>query len=313
MRRTLITAYSSLELHRVAQCDTTMEAIKKLLDTPKKADVKASDPDQPATASSTGAVPTPCVGLLANQQTAGQGTGGRSWVSPAGNLYYTLAIPRDSIPMSHLPILPLLVGLSMRETMVEAVKLVGTPAPAGNKIAADLKLKWPNDVIWQGKKMAGTLITEHTSSSDATQSHLLIGIGMNILEAPTIADGGRPTGSLAMALTQATGEADSVALVKRLSEDDGKLLLEMAATVTTKIMTRLETAKTHPGFKDPKPSFIGEFDRLMDREIVLYKRLAGPTGGRGAKVLPIRLLEWGQLEVRHEDGTTEVLLSEYLY
>lgn len=103
--------------------------------------------------------------VLAEQQTAGRGRRGRSWVSPFGeNLYYSLALRVDG-GMRQLEGLSLVVGLAL----LRALHAMGV-AGAG--------LKWPNDLLVGGRKIAGILL--ELSGDPADVCHVVIGIGVNV-------------------------------------------------------------------------------------------------------------------------------------
>lgn len=103
--------------------------------------------------------------VLAEQQTAGRGRRGRQWISPfAENLYYSLALRMDA-GTRRLDGLSLLVGLAVVDTLRE----LGIPS-AG--------LKWPNDILVGGKKLAGVLL--EVTGDPANVCHVVIGIGINI-------------------------------------------------------------------------------------------------------------------------------------
>ena len=83
--------------------------------------------------------------VIADQQTQGRGRRGRSWHSPAArNLYASVGIVVD-LPASALGLVSLLVGTSCAETI----------AAAGFR---SVTLKWPNDILLQGRKLGGILI-----------------------------------------------------------------------------------------------------------------------------------------------------------
>jgi BirA family biotin operon repressor/biotin-[acetyl-CoA-carboxylase] ligase len=103
--------------------------------------------------------------LLAEHQTAGRGRRGRAWCSPFGaNLYFSLAWRFDSMP-PQLPALSLAVGVALAETLTD----LG---------AAGTGLKWPNDLLWHGRKLAGVLI-EHRGEA-AGPCRVVIGVGLNV-------------------------------------------------------------------------------------------------------------------------------------
>ena len=102
--------------------------------------------------------------LLAEAQTAGRGRRGRSWASPFGrNLAVSLGI-RIRRPLAEIGAVSLAVGVAVARTL----------AAAGVQGVA---LKWPNDVLAQGRKLCGILIE---LPSAAAAPRVVIGIGVNI-------------------------------------------------------------------------------------------------------------------------------------
>jgi BirA family transcriptional regulator, biotin operon repressor / biotin---[acetyl-CoA-carboxylase] ligase len=102
--------------------------------------------------------------IVAREQTAGRGRRGRGWVSSRGNLFATL-LTRAAAPAAAQ--LAFAAGLAVGETVA---------ACASN---AQMTLKWPNDVLLDGKKAAGILL--EALGEDA----LAIGIGINLAHHPT--------------------------------------------------------------------------------------------------------------------------------
>ena len=103
-----------------------------------------------------------CLALL---QSAGRGRRGKRWHSPQGaNLYWSqlLHVKGDK---QHLSGLSLVVGIRIAETLTA----LGLP---------DIKVKWPNDLYWQGKKFGGILL--ETVPIDADTLAVVIGVGINI-------------------------------------------------------------------------------------------------------------------------------------
>lgn len=97
--------------------------------------------------------------VLAARQTAGRGRGGNTWFSTAGCLTVTFVLPIEEHLSPHQ--LPLIAGLAVRQAAAEL---------AGNE---QIGLKWPNDLVYEGKKLAG-LLCERTHKAD------LIGLGLNV-------------------------------------------------------------------------------------------------------------------------------------
>ncbi len=102
---------------------------------------------------------------LAEYQTAGKGRRGRTWVSPfARNLYLSL-VWRFTQGAAALEGLSLVVGLAMADA-IEAVGIAG------------VKLKWPNDLLFESRKLAGILLEMQGDASGECQ--VVIGIGVNV-------------------------------------------------------------------------------------------------------------------------------------
>ncbi len=102
--------------------------------------------------------------VIAETQTRGRGRLGRAWLSPPyRNLYLSLVL-RPPLPPGEAPCLALVIGLATAET-------VGEWAPRA-------AVKWPNDVVVDGRKVAG-ILTE--MDADAEQVRFVIaGIGVNL-------------------------------------------------------------------------------------------------------------------------------------
>jgi BirA family transcriptional regulator, biotin operon repressor / biotin---[acetyl-CoA-carboxylase] ligase len=98
--------------------------------------------------------------VVAAEQTAGQGRFGRSWHSEAGSGLYMSQVLRLKICSDSLPLVTLALGLATAESIVNAAA-----------VAPDLR--WPNDVLLNGKKCAGILVQLHDGV-------LVAGIGINV-------------------------------------------------------------------------------------------------------------------------------------
>lgn len=118
---------------------------------------------------------------LANSQTAGRGRRGRQWQSPANSgIYLSVSRPFTN-SADRLQSLSLVTGLSVINAL------------AANLIP-ELLLKWPNDILFQGKKLAGILLELQQSES---QLNVVFGIGINVaLPERTIAEIDRPVTDL---------------------------------------------------------------------------------------------------------------------
>lgn len=118
--------------------------------------------------------------LSADVQTAGRGRRGRHWESPTGNLAATLLLVTD-LPPSEAAQISLVAGLA-------ACDAAQAFAPG-----ADARVKWPNDVLLDGKKVAGVLV-ESGRTADG-RLWLAVGVGLNLARGPDTAD--RPTTRIA--------------------------------------------------------------------------------------------------------------------
>ena len=122
--------------------------------------------------------------FAARQQTAGRGRRGRHWINPEGNLAATLLIIPESDPTSAAT-LGFVAGVSLNRALsailpggMVKIGLDGADSLAGGRIA----LKWPNDVLADGAKLAGILL-EASKLPDGRQA-VAIGIGVNVVAAP---------------------------------------------------------------------------------------------------------------------------------
>ncbi len=105
--------------------------------------------------------------VVADTQTAGRGRRGRSWESPAGeNLYFSLLL-RPEITPDKAPMLTLVMALATAQGIQ---KLTGQRAG----------IKWPNDLVIDGKKVCG-ILTEMRMEQNRID-HVVIGVGINVKE-----------------------------------------------------------------------------------------------------------------------------------
>lgn len=242
-------------------------------------------------------------GVVAASQTKGRGTGEKQWTSPPGNLYLTLAVPEELVPQHVIPVLPLLMGLVVRNALLRVCTLPrDSPMHScSNSMcqppSPDILLKWPNDVVWSSRKLCGMLI-EHNAS------HLLIGIGVNIKTAPDVADGGRETTSVAEILKGIKAGPTST--------ESGRILCPSTQEVAEAIWRELFDSiapSADEGKTIERKEIVERFSKAMDWSLTQYKRNQDRTPMKA-----VRLTEWGQLVARAIGGTEEeVLTTEYLF
>jgi len=117
--------------------------------------------------------------ITATAQTQGRGRRGRSWISPQGNLYASLLL-RDPSPFADAPQLAFVAALALRDAVALEAKA----------LAPQMKFKWPNDLLLDGRKCAGILIEgEATPEAGAGRFIVVIGIGVNCSSHPSAGDG----------------------------------------------------------------------------------------------------------------------------
>jgi len=108
--------------------------------------------------------------ITAARQTAGRGRRGKAWVSEPGNLYASLLLT-DAASAAHLPELCFVAALAVRDAICML-------APQS---ASHIKLKWPNDLLLDGAKLAGILIE---AESVGAKTSTAVGIGVNCAHHP---------------------------------------------------------------------------------------------------------------------------------
>jgi len=103
--------------------------------------------------------------VIAESQRAGRGRDGRPWESPRGKGLYMSAVLRPPLPLIDVPPMTLAIGIGI----CDAVRATGAHAT----------LKWPNDLLVDGKKLAGVLV--EAQSQGPKLEAVVIGIGINII------------------------------------------------------------------------------------------------------------------------------------
>lgn len=107
--------------------------------------------------------------VIAECQTGGKGRLGRKWISPSNKNLYLSLIVRPHIPPYAAPRLTLVTAVALSETL--------------NIFHADNhKIKWPNDILFNGKKLAG-ILTEMKADCDSID-FIIIGAGVNLNSTP---------------------------------------------------------------------------------------------------------------------------------
>jgi BirA family biotin operon repressor/biotin-[acetyl-CoA-carboxylase] ligase len=111
--------------------------------------------------------------VIAREQTRGRGRRGRVWTSPPGNLYAS-ALLIDPSPVAIAAQIGFVAGVALRNALDD----LGA--------STEVRLKWPNDLIWRGAKLAGLLV-EGLALADGRLA-CIVGIGVNCAYAPNDLD-----------------------------------------------------------------------------------------------------------------------------
>lgn len=122
--------------------------------------------------------------IVSTHQTKGRGRRGRQWQTAPGNLASSLLLVLD-LPPQHLATLGFVSSLALTDALlrvapdlVVATALDGASTPGTSRF----ELKWPNDVVAAGAKIAGIMLESEVLSSGRTA--LVVGIGVNVVSPP---------------------------------------------------------------------------------------------------------------------------------
>jgi len=106
------------------------------------------------------------VAAMAEEQIAGRGRYGRGWASPRRlGLYASIILEKEQLPPA-FTLLPLTAGVAVADAITTVAGLA-------------VELKWPNDLVWEGAKLAGIL-----AESYGEQGVVVLGIGLNVFQCP---------------------------------------------------------------------------------------------------------------------------------
>lgn len=136
--------------------------------------------------------------VIARHQTAGRGRRGRSWWDAPGQSLLLSVLLRPGRPAADAPQLSLVAGLAVSEALERAA-------------GVGAQLRWPNDVLVGGRKIAG-ILPEAASRADGTLLHVILGIGINVRQAAFPQSVGQPATSLRLA----TGRDHDPALLREM-------------------------------------------------------------------------------------------------
>ncbi|MGK9249960.1 biotin--[acetyl-CoA-carboxylase] ligase [Paenibacillus humicus] len=208
--------------------------------------------------------------VLAEQQLSGRGRMGRGWVSPYGKGLWMSLVLRPPLPVSSAPQLTLLTAVAL----CRALRL---------QTGLDIGIKWPNDLLHEGKKLSGILL--ESAAEDERIRHIVAGVGISV----NLAEGDYPDELLerAASLRIAAGRTFDRALIA------GAFLNEWES---------LYKVYLAEGFAPVKLLW----EALS---VSLHRKIAISTPQGVIQGTPIGLHESGALQVELEDGTITALFS----
>lgn len=209
--------------------------------------------------------------VTADEQTAGRGTKGRSWHSVRGKGLYVSVLVRPRVP--EISLLPLAAGLAARD----AVEISSGLAPA---------LRWPNDLVWEGRKLGGILC--ESAFWGNRPDYAILGTGLNVDQAEE--DFPADLRPAAVSIRAASGRSpDREALLSALLSETARRVAAVEEGHGAEIIRDFEArSEFRPG--DPVAVLVGEAAvrgeyRGLDAEGALL--LAGPGGVRSFSVAEI--------------------------
>lgn len=235
--------------HDLAQCEATLKRRGR----PARIVERTGSTNDDARAWAAEGAPHGAV-VIADAQDRGRGRHGRSWSTPPGESLAMSIVLRPHVAPSALPPLALVAGLAARTGIAR-------------RCGGDVLLKWPNDVVIEGRKIAGVLVEGAIGSMRV--EHVVVGVGVNVARTAF------PEDLIATSLALHRGELDRAALALDIldaldRELEGWLLAPLS------IGERLEP-----------------YDWLRGREVVLESGAAGVADGIAAD---------GRLRVRVGDA-----------
>jgi BirA family transcriptional regulator, biotin operon repressor / biotin---[acetyl-CoA-carboxylase] ligase len=207
--------------------------------------------------------------VLAEEQTAGRGRAGRSWHSERGTgLYFTLLL-RPKLAPAQAPLLTMLAGLSAHAAIQGQTGLVP-------------ELKWPNDLLLNGKKLGGILTEMHAEPSAVR--FVIVGIGINV--------------------NQEKFPPELAPMATSLRKESGKMNYRLELLV--RLLTQFET--DYNRFLRDGPEFVAECFQEVST-FAKGRRVRVETGSQSYTGTTAGLSPEGLLRVAQDNGTLVTVIA----
>src|ERR1700675_2065154 len=202
--------------------------------------------------------------VLAEEQTAGRGRSGHTWQSERATGVYATLLLRPRLAPVQAPLLTMMAGLSAHAAVQGVTGL-------------NVDLKWPNDLLINGKKVGGILTEMHAEPTQVR--FVIVGIGINVNQEKFPADlSGRST-----SLRMETGRPQSrlevlVQFLRQFERDYQQLLREGAKSVVRQFEATSSYARgKRVRVTNGKESFTGVTAGLEEEGLLRVKRDTGET------------------------------------
>jgi BirA family biotin operon repressor/biotin-[acetyl-CoA-carboxylase] ligase len=197
--------------------------------------------------------------IIAEEQTAGRGRAGHSWHSERATGIYATILLRPRLAPVQVPLLTMMAGLSASAAVQAATGL-------------SVDLKWPNDLMIQGKKVGGILTEMHAEPSQVR--FVIVGIGINVNQQKFPAELAGASTSLRMETGRTQSRLEVLVQFLRQFESDYKELLSEGSAGVVK---RFEAASSYARGKrvrvtNGRESFTGVTAGLEDTGLLRVKR-----------------------------------------
>lgn len=207
--------------------------------------------------------------ILAEEQTAGRGRFGRTWYSERSAGIYSSIILRPPLPPSAAPVLTLMAGVAAHRAVASATR-------------SSVDIRWPNDVLVNGKKVCG-ILTEMSAELDRLHA-VVLGIGINV--------------------NHRTFPAELKPIATSLRIEDDKTYSRAQILVT--LLKELER-RYHQLLQEGNAATVEAWSAASS--FARGKRIRVVAGSGEFVAVTAGIESTGALRVRHEDGREESLVA----
>lgn len=207
--------------------------------------------------------------VVAEKQTAGLGSRGRNWTSPKGSSIYMSLLLKPDISPDAAPRLTLVMALSV--------------ACAFRNLGVKVQIKWPNDIVINGKKLVGILTEMRAEIGYVHQ--VVIGVGINVLTEQFPEELAQRATSVFLETGKTFSRAEVLAEVLECFEQDYETFLR-----TSDLSELLEQYT--------------QFSATIGKEVCVLEQKATYNGRA------LRVNETGQLLVELEDGSVNAVFAD---